>query len=58
MSGTSSKSKVIGVRLSNDVLRRIEKALASPNNNNTSVSDYCKVVLTRWVYRHDKKKGV
>ena len=58
MSGKSSKSKVIGVRLPMDVIERIEGILHKPSSTNTSLSDYCKVAIIRYVQRHDKEKGL
>ena len=56
MSGTSGKSRVVSFRLSNEALSKIEKALAFPSNDNSSVSDYCKQVIERHAFRHDKRK--
>lgn len=56
MPGTSSKSKVVAVRLPNEAIKRIEKLLKHQYNKNTSVSDYCKVAILRYLNRHDKKR--
>lgn len=56
MSGTSGKSRMISFRLSNDALVKIEKVLKHQSNNNTSVGDYCKQVVERHAFRHDKRK--
>lgn len=52
----SKSSKIIGVRLSNETIAKIEKALDSVNNSNTSISDYCKKVITRYAFRHEKRE--
>jgi len=54
MSGTSSKRRIVSIRLSNATIEKIEKALATASNNNTSVSDYCKKVVTRHAFRHER----
>ena len=56
MSGTSTKSRIISFRLSNEAYAKIRLALESPTNQNTSVSDYCKQVVERHAFRHDKRK--
>ena len=56
MSGTSSKSQVVTIRLSNEAYAKIERALEYPANGNTSVGDYCKQVIERHAFRHDKRK--
>ena len=56
MPGTSSKSRHISFRLSNEALGKIEQALKSPANWNTSVGDYCKQVVERHAFRHDKRR--
>ena len=57
MSGTSKKSRMVSFRLSNETIAKIQKALEYPSNGNSSVSDYCKQVVTRHAFRHDKKTG-
>ena len=52
----SGKSHMVSFRLSNEALAKINKALETPSNNNTSVSDYCKKVVERHAFRHDKRK--
>jgi len=52
----SSKSHMISFRLSNEAYAKIERALKSPANGNTSVGDYCKQVIERYAFRHDKRK--
>jgi len=54
--GTSSKSHHITFRLSNEAYAKIERALKFPTNGNTSVGDYCKQVIERHAFRHDKRK--
>ena len=56
MSGTSRKSQMVSFRLSLDALAKINKALSYPANDNSSVSDYCKQVVERHAFRHDKRK--
>ncbi len=51
MHGASNKTKVVSFRLSIDDYNKIEKFLQSPNNPNTSVPDYCKTVIERWINR-------
>lgn len=55
MPNQTSKSRIDTIRLSNETIAKIEKALATQSNPNTSISDYCKTVVTRWAFRHDKK---
>ena len=55
MPNTSTKSKMISFRLKNETREKINKALNSPINHNTSVSDYCREVVERYAFRHDKK---
>jgi len=55
MPGTSTKSRVVTFRVSIEAYDKILKALESPRNPNVSVSDYCKTVIERWVFRHEKK---
>jgi len=55
MSGTSSKTLMVSFRLSNKAHTKILKALASPRNGNTSVSDYCKQIIERYAFRHERK---
>jgi hypothetical protein len=55
MSGKSTKSSTVTIRLKNETIERIKVALNSPTNSNESVNDYCRSVIERWVYRHDKK---
>jgi len=56
MPGTSSKSRIVSFRLSNEAYAKILKALECPVNPNTSVSDYCKQTIERHAFRHDKRK--
>jgi len=56
MSGLSSKTRVVSFRLSNEVVDKIKIALRSPNNGNSSIGDYCKEVVERHAFRHDKRK--
>lgn len=56
MSGTSSKNRMVSFRLSNEAYDKIQKALECPANPNSSVGDYCKQVIERHAFRHDKRK--
>ena len=56
MSGTSRMSRMVSFRLSNDAYSKIQQALKTPANNNSSVGDYCKRVVERHAFRHDKRK--
>ncbi len=47
---------MVAFRLSNEAYAKIEGALKSPQNGNTSVGDYCKQVMERYPFRHDKRK--
>jgi len=47
---------MVSFRLSNEALAKIKGALENQRNNNTSVSDYCKQVVERHAFRHDKRK--
>ena len=62
MSGTSSKAQRVNFWLSNEAYDKILKALEHPANcNENSVGKYCKAVIERHAFRHDKrryKKGV
>jgi len=55
MSGTSRKTRVVAIRLSNATVERIEAALITPRCPAESVGDFCQRVIERWVYRHDRK---
>jgi len=56
MSGVSSKSRIVGVRLSNVTIAKIEAALEHPSNANSSICDYCKTVVERHAFRHSLRK--
>ena len=56
MSRVSSKSHMVSFRLSNIAYDKIMVALDSPANPNSSVGDYCKQVVERHAFRHDKRK--
>jgi len=56
MSNVSSKSHMVSFRLSNEAYAKIKVALEYPANNNYSVGDYCKQVIERHAFRHDKRK--
>ena len=56
MSGKSNKTKVVTFRLPNEVYEKINHALKTPTNTNSSVADYCKMVVTRFAFRHDHHK--
>jgi len=49
------RSRIVSIRLSNATIAKIERALAAPHNNNTSISDYCKKVITRYAFRHERR---
>ena len=55
MHGKSSRTRVVSIRLRNETIAKIERALDSPANPNASISDYCKTVVERWVWRHVPK---
>ena len=53
----SSMSHYVAFRLSNEAYDKILKALAFPSNpNENSVGKYCKAVVERHAFRHDKRK--
>ncbi len=56
MSKTSNKSHHVTFRLSNEAYAKIEVALNHQANGNSSVGDYCKQVIERYAFRHDKRK--
>lgn len=56
MSSNNSKSHMVSFRLSNEAYSQIEKALNSPTNANSSVSDYCKQTVERHAFRHSARK--
>lgn len=57
MSGKSNISRKISFWLPNECCVKIEQALASPGNNNeNSIGKYCKAVVERYAFRHDKRK--
>ena len=56
MSGTSKLSLVVSIRLSNAAYAKIQRALKTSSNSNSSVSDYCKKVIERHAFRHDERK--
>lgn len=53
MPGTSTKSRKVTIRLPNEVYAKIEDAIKSHANKNTSVGDYCKENIERYAFRHD-----
>lgn len=55
MTHKSGKSVIVSFRVSNECLAKIRKALATPSNPNSSVSDYCKTVIHRHAFRHEKR---
>ena len=55
-SAINSKSHMVSFRLSLDAYNKIQKALECPSNGNSSISDYCKQVVERHAFRHDKRK--
>ena len=56
MAATNNNSHMVSFRLSNEAYEKVESALKNPNNHNTSVGDYCKAVVERHAFRHDKRK--
>ena len=52
----NSKSHMVSFRLSNEAYSKIQTALACPSNCNSSTGDYCKQVVERHAFRHDKRK--
>ncbi len=56
MRNVSSKSHMVSFRLSNEAYAKIKKALNYPANGNSSVGDYCKQVIERYAFRHDKRR--
>lgn len=56
MSNVSTKTTMISFRLKNETREKIELALKSYKNHNTSVSDYCREVIERYAFRHEVKK--
>jgi len=63
MSGKSSKSHLVTFRLDNATWDKIQQALDYPWSTGTANThgDYCKQVITRWAWRHQKAgcpKGV
>jgi hypothetical protein len=55
MQKSSTKSTIVAFRLKNDCRDKIEQALKCPTNHNTSVSDYCREVIERYAFRHERK---
>jgi hypothetical protein len=47
---------MVSFRLSNEAYAKILKALEWPSNSNSGVPDYCKQVVERHAFRHDKRK--
>jgi len=57
MSGKSTRSRKISIWLSNEVCAKIEIALSHPSNpNEYSIGKYCKAVIERHAFRHDRRK--
>ncbi len=54
MPNKSSKTRMVSFRLPIEVCAKIEKAFENPRNPNTSIGDYCKSVVTRHAFRHEK----
>lgn len=54
MPNSTTKTKMVSFRLRVETWEKIENALRSPTNQNTSVSDYCRMVIERYAWRHDK----
>lgn len=55
---SNSKSHMVSFRLLNEAYDKILIALAHQSNNNSSVGDYCKQVVERHAFRHDKRKYI
>ena len=53
--GSSIKTRMVSFRMSVVCYEKIEKALKTYNNHNTSVADYCKENIERYAFRHQKK---
>lgn len=49
----SNQSVMVSFRLDLETNNKIQEALKTYANKNTSVSDYCKDVITRYVWRHE-----
>lgn len=45
---------MVSFRIKNETRDKIEQALNSPTNHNSSVSDYCREVIERYAWRHTK----
>ena len=56
MPGKSTKTTTVTIRLSNETVAKINDALKAVRNNDASIGDYCKNVITRHAFRHDRKK--
>ncbi len=56
MAVSNTKSRMVSFRLSLEALAKIKIALAYPANSNSDVPDYCKRVVERHAFRHDKRK--
>jgi len=56
MPNSTTKSIMVSFRLSKEAYDKIMIALSHPTNSNTSLSDYCKKVVERHAFRHDKRK--
>ena len=52
---SGGRSQMVSFRLSNNAYAKILVALDSPRNGDMSVSGYCKKVIERYAFRHDKK---
>lgn len=59
MPNQTAKTKMVAFRMEIGDYERIKALITSQwNNGNTSVGDYCKTVVARWLRRHDKKMCV
>jgi len=56
MSGKSSKTTVVTIRLQNRTVNKIKRALNSPTDPYQSINDYCAKNIERFVWRHDKSE--
>jgi len=48
---------MIAFRLSNEAYAKIQRALEWPSNQDVSVGGYCKRVIERYAFRHEKIKA-
>jgi hypothetical protein len=53
--GKSSLTTVVTIRLKNETIAKIQKALDSYKNQDGTVGKYCSNVIERYAFRHEKK---